>query len=87
MAQQSTKGWFAVGIGLIIAGGAVYGLLAILGIGLAIGEVSSEAGAPFLFVLAIPGLIALGFLVLLAKVIVDRIGNAEDDHYSKTVDK
>ena len=87
MAEQSTKGWFAVGIGLIIAGGAIYGLLMILGIGLAIGSVSAEAGAPVLFVLAIPGLIALGFLVLLAKVIVDRIGNAEDDHYSKNVDK
>lgn len=87
MAEQSTKGWFTVGIGLIIAGGAIYGLLMIMGIGLAIGEVSAEAGAPVLFILAIPGLVAVGFLVLLAKVIVDRLNNAEDDHYSKNVDK
>lgn len=82
-----TKGWFAVGIGLIIAGGAVYGLLMLLGIGFAINQASNEAGAPFWAILVIPGLVALGFLVLLAKVIVDRLNNAEDDHYSRTVDK
>ncbi|MCR9079774.1 MAG: hypothetical protein NXH78_11820 [Hyphomonadaceae bacterium] len=82
-----TKGWFAVGIGLIVAGGAIYGLLILLGIGFAINQASAEAGAPIWAVLLIPGLVALGFLVLLAKVIVDRLNNAEDDHYSKTVDK
>ena len=87
MSERNTQGWFAVGIGLIIGGGAIYGLLMILGIGFAIGEASNQTGAPSLAVLAIPGLMALGFLILLAKVIVDRLGNAEDDHYSKTVDK
>lgn len=82
-----TKGWFAVGIGLIVAGGAIYGLLILLGIGFAINQASAEAGAPIWAVLLIPGLVALGFLVLLAKVIVDRLNNAEDDHYAKTVDK
>ena len=82
-----TKGWFAVGIGLIIAGGAIYGLLILLGIGFAINQASAEAGAPIWAVLLIPGLVALGFLVLLAKVIVDRVTNPEDQHYSKTVDK
>ncbi|MCR9195954.1 MAG: hypothetical protein NXH88_14550 [Hyphomonas sp.] len=82
-----TQGWFAVGIGLIIAGGAIYGLLMLLGIGFAINQASAQAGAPIWAVLLIPGLVALGFLVLLAKVIVDRLNNAEDDHYSKTVDK
>jgi hypothetical protein len=87
MSERNTQGWFAVGIGLIIGGGAIYGLLMILGIGFAIGEASNQTGAPIWAVLAIPGLMALGFLILLAKVIVDRLGNAEDDHYSKTVDK
>jgi len=82
-----TKGWFAVGIGLIVAGGAIYGLLILLGIGFAINQASAETSAPIWAVLLIPGLVALGFLVLLAKVIVDRLNNAEDDHYSKTVDK
>ena len=82
-----TKGWFTVGIGLIVAGGAVYGLLILFGIGFAINQASADAGAPIWAVLLIPGLVALGFLVLLAKVIVDRLNNAEDDHYSKTVDK
>lgn len=87
MSERNTQGWFTVGIGLIIVGGAIYGLLTILGVGLAIGEASRQTGAPILAILAIPGLMLLGFLILLAKVIVDRLGNAEDDHYSKTVDK
>jgi len=82
-----TKGWFAIGIGLIVAGGAIYALLILLGIGFAINQASAEAGGPVWAILLIPGLVGLGFLVLLAKVIVDRLNNAEDDHYSKTVDK
>jgi len=82
-----TEGWFALGIGLIIIGGAVYGLLMVFGVGLAINQASIEAGAPIWPILLIPGLVGLGFLVLLAKVIVDRLNNAEDDHYSKNVDK
>lgn len=88
MAENNpTRGWFAVGIGLIIFGGAIYAVLMMTGIGFAIYTASAETGAPFWAVLAIPGLVALGFLVLLAKVVVDRLNNAEDDHYSKTVDK
>ncbi len=88
MSEKSpTQGWFAIGIGLIIIGAVVYGLFMILGISLAIGAASSEVGAPIWGVLAIPGLVGLGFLVLLAKVVVDRLNNAEDDHYSKNVDK
>ncbi len=82
-----TRGWFTVGIALIVAGVVIYGLLILLGVSFAIREASAEAGAPIWLVLLIPGLVALGFLVLLAKVIVDRLNNAEDDHYSKTVDK
>ena len=82
-----TKGWFAIGIGMIIGGAAIYGLLMLLGIGFALNQASQEAGAPIWAVLLIPGLVGLGFLVLLAKVIVDRLSNAEDDHYSRTVDK
>jgi len=82
-----TKGWFVVGIALIVLGAGIYGLLVLLGIGFAINQASAEAGAPLWAVLLIPGLVGLGFLVLLAKVIVDRLNNAEDDHYSKTVDK
>ena len=82
-----TRGWFAAGMALILLGGAIYGLLILLGVGFAVGQASAEAGAPIWAVLLIPGLVALGFLVLLAKVIVDRLNNAEDDHYSKNVDK
>ncbi|MCF6328375.1 MAG: hypothetical protein L3J02_01055 [Henriciella sp.] len=88
MSEKSpTQGWFVVGIGLILIGAAIYGLFMILGISLAIGAAASDAGAPIWGVLAIPGLIGLGFLVLLAKVVVDRLNNAEDDHYSKNIDK
>ena len=82
-----TQGWFTAGMALILLGGAIYGLLILLGVSFAVGEASAESGVPFWLILLIPGLVALGFLVLLAKVIVDRLNNAEDDHYSKTVDK
>ena len=83
----NTKGWFALGMGLIILGAAIYGILMFFGLSLAMGQAASETGAPLMLVLFIPGLVLLGFVVLLAKVIVDRVGNAEDDHYSKHVDK
>ncbi len=83
----TTKGWFAIGIGLIILGGAVYALGTIFGVFVILQESSETVGTPLWPVLLIPGLVGLGFLVLLAKVIVDRLNNAEDDHYSKTVDK
>lgn len=83
----NTKGWFIVGMGLILLGGAVYGLFMVLGVSMAIGSATAEVGAPIWAILAIPGLVALGFLILIAKVIVDRIGNAEDSYYSKHIDK
>ena len=83
----NTKGWFAVGMGLIILGAVIYGILMFLGVSFAIGQAAAETGAPIFLILFIPGLVLLGFIILLAKVIVDRIGNAEDDHYSKNVDK
>ncbi len=82
-----TKGWFTVGITLIILGGAVYGLLALFGIQIVLSEMNAASGQALWPILLIPGLVGLGFLVLLAKVIIDRLNNAEDDHYSKTVDK
>lgn len=85
--HSNTKGWFIVGMGLILLGGAIYGLFLLLGIGAAIGSATAEVGAPIWAVLAIPGLVALGFVILIAKVIVDRIGNAEDNYYSKNIDK
>ncbi|GAB5458399.1 MAG: hypothetical protein Hens3KO_14290 [Henriciella sp.] len=85
--NNKTRGWFAIGIGLIIFGGAIYGLLFITGIGFAISAASEEIGSSVWAVLAVPGLVIVGFLVLLAKVVVDRLDNAEDDHYSKMVDK
>lgn len=83
----STKGWFSVGIGLILAGAAIYGLLMLLGVSFAIGAATAEVGAPFWAVLLIPGLVVIGFLVLILKVIVDRLNSPEDDYYSKNIDK
>lgn len=83
----NTKGWFLLGMGLIILGGAIYGLFILLGIGVAVGTATAEVGAPIWAVLLIPLLVAIGFLILIAKVIVDRIGNTEDSYYSKNIDK
>lgn len=85
--NSKTRGWFALGIGLIIAGAAIYGVLILTGIGFAINAASEETGPAIWAVLLIPGLVIFGFLVLVAKVVVDRLGNAEDDHYSRTVEK
>ena len=82
-----TDGWFRLGMALIVLGFLLYGLLALLGIGFALSTAARESGTPVLALLVVPGLILSGFLVLLAKVIVDRIGNSEDDHYSRTVDR
>lgn len=85
--SSRTDGWFRLGMGLIIGGFSLYGLFALLGISFVLSEATREAGWPVLAILVVPGLILSGFVVLLAKVIVDRIGNTEDDHYSRTVDK
>jgi len=82
-----TKGWFIIGMGLILLGGAIYGLFILLGVSMAVGAATAEAGAPIWALLMIPGLVVLGFMILIAKVIVDRIGNEEDDYYSKNIDK
>ena len=85
--RGQTNGWFLIGMALIILGAAIYGLLTLLGISFAIGAASAETGAPLWVILIIPGLVAVGFLILVLKVIIDRLGNAEDDYYSKNIDK
>ncbi|MBI1339992.1 hypothetical protein GC169_07255 [bacterium] len=86
--KERTKGWGVVGVGLIIAAGAIYAIGMVLGLSFAVGQAADEVGgAPIGLLLVIPGLGVLGLLILVAKVIVDRLGNAEDDHYSKTVDR
>ena len=83
----NTKGWFTVGLSLIVIGGAIYALGTVFGLFVLFQQAEQAVGTPFWAVLLIPGLVVMGFIVLLAKVIVDRLNSAEDDHYSKTVDK
>jgi uncharacterized membrane protein len=83
----NTRGWFTIGLTMIIVGGGIYGLAVLFGVQTLVLQMQSEAGGAIWLALLIPGLVGLGFLVLLAKVIVDRLNNAEDDHYSKNVDK
>lgn len=78
---------FVIGIGCIVAAAAIYGVLTLLGISFAIGEATAETGAPVWAILALPGLIFFGMILLFIKVALDRFGNKEDDHYSRTVDK
>ncbi|MGB3624435.1 MAG: hypothetical protein WA989_01315 [Henriciella sp.] len=85
--RGSTNILFIIGLGLIILGAGIYSLLTMLGVSFAIGEVSQETGAPVHLVLLIPGIVFLGLLLLFIKVVADRLGSKEDDHYSKTVDK
>lgn len=85
--RGQTNGWFLIGMTLIILGAGIYCLLTLLGVSFAIGAASAETGAPLWVILIIPGLVAVGFLILILKVIIDRLGNAEDDYYSKNIDK
>lgn len=83
----STRGWFGFGLALILFGGGAYALLTLFGLQAVIVRLHAEVGNVIWPLLLIPGLVGLGFLVLLAKVIIDRLNSAEDDHYSNTVDK
>ncbi|RIJ14302.1 hypothetical protein [Henriciella mobilis] len=78
---------FVIGIGLIVAGAAIYGILTVLGVSFAVGQASAETGMPLYMMFALPGLVFLGLLLLFIKVVADRLGSKEDDHYSKNVDK
>ncbi|MEQ8559809.1 MAG: hypothetical protein RIB03_15975 [Henriciella sp.] len=85
--RGSTSFLFVIGIGLIVAGAAIYGVLALMGVSLAVGEASESAGVPIFAVLALPGLVFLGLVLLCIKVVIDRFFSKEDDHYARTVDK
>lgn len=91
--DPKTRGWATVGFILIGAGVALYVGLFILGFSAAFMQASSHVETsvnvtPALFlVIAVFGLPLLGVAVLIAKVIVDRLNNAEDDYYSKNVEK
>lgn len=78
---------FVIGIGLIIAAAAIYGVLTLLGVSFVIGKASAESGMPVFAMFALPGLVFFGLVLLFIKVIADRLGSKEDDHYSRTVDK
>ncbi len=80
--SKRTNGWAGVGIGLIIVGAVIYGAVFLVAGGVAL----ASAGPISWSVLVVAGPSALGFLILIAKVIVDRIDNKEDAYYSKNVD-
>ncbi len=80
--SKRTNGWAVVGIGLIIVGAVIYGAAVLVAGGVAL----AHAGPLSWPVLIVGGPPALGFLILIAKVIVDRIDNKEDAYYSKNVD-
>lgn len=80
---NKTNGWAMAGFILIGIGAAAYGLMIVLGVGAAF-VLSGPLSWPALVLFGPP---LLGFIILLAKVIVDRVGNEEDDHYSKNVER
>ena len=85
--RGSTNLLFIIGIGLIILAAALYGVLTLLGVSFAVGEAAAETGTPVYVIFALPGLVFLGLTLLFVKVIADRLGSKEDDHYSRTVEK
>ena len=85
--RGSTNLLFIIGISLIILGAAVYGILALLGVSFAVCEASAETGTSVYLLFALPGLVFIGLTLLFVKVVADRLGSKEDDHYSRTVEK
>ena len=83
--ESKTKGWFTVAMVFIFTAAVLYGLLAFTGIATALGLAVAEAGPGILLLLIIPGLALIGFGILVAKVIVDRLNSKEDDYYSKNI--
>ena len=91
--DPKTRGWATIGFVLIGVGVVLYVGLFVLGFSAAFFQASSQVDVPGD---AVPALIAaavvfglplLGVAVLIAKVIVDRLNNPEDDYYSKNVEK
>lgn len=80
---QSTKGWAVAGFVLIGASFAIYALAILVLGGVAIFAAGPASG--FVFLIIGPG--AIGFAILLAKVLVDRMNSPEDDYYADNIDE
>ena len=85
--SRKTKGWAVIGFAFLIGAAAFYGLALLLGTGAVLTLAFLELGAAAILAFLVPGMMAIGFLILCAKVIIDRLSNEEDDHYSKTVER
>ncbi|MEO1028639.1 MAG: hypothetical protein AAFX02_06220 [Pseudomonadota bacterium] len=83
--ENKTKGWFTVAMMFLIGGAIIYGLMALTGGLIFLGAAVAQAGPGVLLLLLIPGLPLIGVGILIAKVIVDRVENKEDDYYSKNI--
>lgn len=83
--ESKTKGWFTVAMVFLIGAAILYGLVAFTGIVVALGLAVAEAGPGILLLLIVPAMALIGIGILVAKVIVDRVGNKEDDYYSKNI--
>lgn len=65
--RGGTNFLFIIGLGLIVLGAGIYGLLTVLGVSFAIGEVSQESGVPVYLVLLLPGIVVIGLLASVHK--------------------
>ena len=88
--RERTKGWRVIGIGLIVVAFVcyiAYGVFVAL-TGIAGEPPQTGLASPFLF---LPILSVLGFIagcgLLIAKVLVDRVLNREDNYYSKHIER
>ena len=84
-----TKSDFWLEFGLALKSVSVTGLVLVLltaVVGLFAWAFSLK-GALLMLVLLLPALGVAGMGILLAKVVLDRLGNREDDYYSKNVER
>ena len=85
--NRKTEPLYIIGLGALLLVAGVYALAMVLVIGAAIVHISIETVLPALFFFIVPGLVIFGLGCLVLKVFIDQLGNAEDQHYSKTVEK
>lgn len=85
--ENKTKGWFTLAMVLIFTPAVLYAGLVVFGVTTALSQAAAGAGPGIFLLLLIPASVIAGFGILIAKVILDRIGNKEDDYYSKNIHK
>ncbi len=86
---SKTQGWATIGLALLAAAFGLYILTFVFGVTFAFGSTTGGGTVvQFLMMWALMAFLALlGLIILVAKVIVDRLSSREDSYYSNHVER